>query len=90
LIERSLAIDIQTYGPNGVNTAVGYARLGEYYHRLAEAKENVEKRVEYLRLSHLKIKEALRINTKTLGPSNERTINFLYDLSIISSKLSKA
>lgn len=92
LMERSLAVDIQTYGPgpNGINTAVGYARLGEYYHLLAEAQQTAEKSVEYLRLSHSKIEKALRINTNLLGPNNERTMKFSCDLSVISSKLLKA
>jgi tetratricopeptide (TPR) repeat protein len=90
LIEHSLAVDIRTYGPDGVNTAVGYARLGQYYHLLAEVRQTVEKRVEYLRLSHSKFKEALRINSKTLGPNNEKTLKFSSDLLFISNKLSKA
>jgi hypothetical protein len=59
LIERSLAVDIRTSGAYGVNTTVGYARLGKYYHRLAEARQTRERIIEYLRLSHFKYEEAI-------------------------------
>lgn len=90
LIEHSLAVDIRTYGPDGVNTAIGYARLGEYYHLLAKDRQTVEKRVDYLRLSFSNFKEAHRINSKTLGPNNEKTLKFSSQILVISNKLSKA
>jgi tetratricopeptide (TPR) repeat protein len=90
LFERSLAIDIKNEGPEGINTAAANGRLGMFYHQLAQSLQNAETRIDHLRQSRSKYKEAVRIYTKIFGPDDPRTINASSNLSMISSELSEA
>jgi hypothetical protein len=74
LYERSLVSDIRNYGPEGINTAVANSNLGTFYHLRADGSQTAEMRKENLLLSKFKLKEALRIYTKVLGPDNPKTI----------------
>jgi hypothetical protein len=74
LLERSLANSIQNYGPDGTNTATDHVNFGIFYRELADKQQTVSTRREHLRLSEIKIKEALRIYTKIFGPEDPRTL----------------
>jgi tetratricopeptide (TPR) repeat protein len=87
LFEQSLAISIRNYGPDG--TAIDYLNLGIYYRFLAEEQQTTATRKEHLRLSEVKIKEALRIYTKIYGPDDAKTVEFLTELSITRRFLSE-
>ena len=89
LYERSLAIHIRNYGPEGVNTAVSNFNLGIFYHLRAEESQTAEIKKGNLQLSESKYKESLRIYTVVFGPDNPRTIQSLSRLSIVSCKLSE-
>jgi tetratricopeptide (TPR) repeat protein len=90
LFERSLAINIKSDGPDGLNTAVSYNCFGDFYHQLAESQQIPEAKKEYLHLSQSKYKEALRLCAKAYGPNNLRTVQTSSILSSISRKLSEA
>jgi hypothetical protein len=81
LLEQSLTIDIRNYGPDGVSTAISYINLGQFYRELAKVQQTVATRRDYLHLSEIKIKEALRIYTKIYGPDNLLTLQFFSELS---------
>jgi hypothetical protein len=89
LYKRSLVSIIKNYGPEGLNTAVRGFKLGNFYHCRANESQAVEMRKEDLLLSKSKYKEALRINTKVLGPDNPRTKEVSSSFSLISRKLSE-
>jgi hypothetical protein len=81
LLEQSLVTDIRNCGPDGANTAINHLNVGIYYCQPAEAQQNVETRKEHLRLSEIKIKEALRIYTKIYGADNQRILRYSTELS---------
>jgi hypothetical protein len=89
LYERSLAIQTNQEGPDGINTAFANNDIGKFYHDLAETQQSSEKRVEHLHASLSKYQEALRINTKILGSDNPLTIQASLIVSLISRKLSE-
>jgi hypothetical protein len=78
LLEQSLAIDIKNYGPDGSSTAISYINFGQFYRGLAKVQQKNAR--EYLHLSEVKIKEALRIYTKIYGPDDPLTQEFLSEL----------
>jgi tetratricopeptide (TPR) repeat protein len=90
LFERSLAINIKSDGPDGLNTAVANDNFGNFYEKKAESQQTAEIQKEYLHLSQSKYKEALRIYATTLGPDNPKTVQASSLLSSISRKLSEA
>jgi tetratricopeptide (TPR) repeat protein len=81
LLEQSLAIDIKNYGPDGSSTAISYINFGQFYRELAKVQQKNATSKEYLHLSEVKIKEALRIYTKIYGPDDPLTLEFLSELS---------
>eukprot|EP00596_Hydrurales_sp_CCMP1899_P010432 CAMPEP_0119038508 /NCGR_PEP_ID=MMETSP1177-20130426/7476_1 /TAXON_ID=2985 /ORGANISM="Ochromonas sp, Strain CCMP1899" /LENGTH=322 /DNA_ID=CAMNT_0007001193 /DNA_START=614 /DNA_END=1582 /DNA_ORIENTATION=+ len=81
LFEQSLAISILNYGPDGLNAAIDHVTFGIYYRKLAEKQQTVSTRKEYLSLSEVKMKEALRIYMKIFGPDDPRTLELLSKLS---------
>jgi tetratricopeptide (TPR) repeat protein len=88
LMDRSLAIDTKHFGPDGVNTAISTARIGAFYHQLAETtSQSADSKINYLRLSETSFKEALRINMKTRGPNHSGTMDVSSKLSIVSLRL---
>jgi hypothetical protein len=90
LLEQTLAINIRNFGPDGANTATAQFNFGLFYRHLAEAQQIVATRKGHLRLSEIKHKEALRVNTKIFGPDNPRTLRYSSELSISRRPLSEA
>jgi len=90
LLEQTLAINIRNFGPDGANTATAQFNFGLFYRHLAEAQQIVATRKGHLRLSEIKHKEALRVNTKIFGPDNPRTLRYSSELSISRRLLSEA
>jgi hypothetical protein len=90
LLEQSLAISIRNYGPDGINTAIDYLNFGLFYRELAEEQQTTATREEHLRVSEVKIKEALRIYTKIFGPDDPRTLELSSELSTARLLLSEA
>jgi hypothetical protein len=89
LLEQCLAIDIRNYGPDGANTAGDYGNIGIYYRELADAEQTAETRKEFLRLSEIKIKEALRIYTKIYGPDDPKTLRYSTELFTVRRLISR-
>jgi hypothetical protein len=76
LFERSLAISIKNFGPDGFNTAKDYTNLGVFYHQLAASSQQTgETRKEHMRLSQSNYEEAVRIYTKTFSLDHPKTIH---------------
>jgi tetratricopeptide (TPR) repeat protein len=90
LFERALANDTKNSGPDGTNTAAANVNLGLFYFQLADTQQEIQRNIEYLRLSKSKYEEAVRIYTKIVGLENPQTIKASSMLSIISRKLSEA
>jgi hypothetical protein len=89
VLEQCLAIDIRNYGPDGANTAGDYGNIGIYYRELADAEQTAETRKEFLRLSEIKIKEALRIYTKIYGPDDPKTLRYSTELFTVRRLISR-
>jgi hypothetical protein len=68
LIERTIAINTKHCGTDGANTASAYVKLATFYHKLSMTQHTNWKKKDYLCLSK-------RVYTKTLGPSNQKTID---------------
>jgi tetratricopeptide (TPR) repeat protein len=90
LFERALANDTKCFGPNGTNSAIHNLLLGTYYHQLANKQQEIQRNIEYLRLSKSKFEEAVRIYAKVFGLDNPQTIEASSQLFIISHELSEA
>jgi tetratricopeptide (TPR) repeat protein len=89
LYERSLAIDIKHYGPDGMDNAIANHNIGNFYHILADQEQSAETRIDLLRLSLSHHKEARRIFTKIFGPDSPMTMEALSIVSTISRELSE-
>jgi tetratricopeptide (TPR) repeat protein len=89
LFERSLAIDTESFGPDGTNTAVSVVNLANFYGQCADAQKTTETRKEQLLLSRSKFVEAVRIYQKILGPNHPTTIGLSSNVSMISNRLSE-
>jgi hypothetical protein len=81
LFECSLAIDVKHEGPDGINTSISNANLGDFHSQLAFTDVTPEERKEHLQLSISYYTEALRINTKIFGPAHHNTINAMLNSS---------
>ncbi len=62
LLERSLAIDIKNFGPEGINTASANSALGKFYYNRSRIigynyANKVQLRQEYLCVSELRYKD---------------------------------
>jgi tetratricopeptide (TPR) repeat protein len=90
LFERSLAIDVKHEGPDGVNTSISNANLGQFHDEQAQTLIPAVERKEHLQLSKFYYTEALRIDTKIFGLAHRDTINTESKLSRISRELSEA
>jgi tetratricopeptide (TPR) repeat protein len=90
LHERALAIRIENFGSEGINTAASNSNLGTFYHHQAETSLSAGIRKKHLLLSVSKFNEALRIYTKLFGPDHPNTVQVSSQLSIVTHKLSKA
>jgi hypothetical protein len=89
LFEQSLAVNIRNYGPDGTNTACDQFNFGLFYRELAKEQQTIVTRKEYLRLSEIKFKEALRINTKIFGFNDPRTLKYTAALATARRLLSE-
>jgi hypothetical protein len=91
LFERSLAIDTESFGPDGTNTAVSVVNLANVsvYGQCADAQKTTETSKEQLLLSKSKFVEAVRIYQKILGPNHPTTIGLSSNISMISNRLSE-
>jgi hypothetical protein len=78
LLELSLAIDIENYGQDGIDTALSHFFLGNFFQYQADQSFRTgrgdERGKELLRLSESKYEESIRINTKIFGPDDPRSI----------------
>jgi tetratricopeptide (TPR) repeat protein len=81
LSERSLAIDIRNFGPDGSNTSIGHSRLGHYHFKLARRSVTVEKRKKHRSLSIACYAEAQRISTKIFGADHPKTVTCTFKLT---------
>jgi tetratricopeptide (TPR) repeat protein len=88
LFERSIAINIKQYGPDGSNTAVSLANLAHYYCDLQIQPCTPQNRISYLRLARDGFQESVRIYTKNLGRDHPRTMRYSASLLSISTALS--
>lgn len=88
LFERSIAINIKHFGPDGSNTAVSFSNLGRYYVQLQEKPSTPQNMIFCLRLAQINFKESVRIYTKNLGRDHPKTMRFSASLLEISTALS--
>jgi tetratricopeptide (TPR) repeat protein len=79
LVERSVAINTTHSGPEGLNTAIAYDKLGSYYLQLADTdpKQTFEMRRKNINLSKLNYKEAFRIFVKIFGPCHAKCLELV-------------
>jgi hypothetical protein len=89
LYEQSLANSIRNYGPDGENTANVHIIFGIYYRDLADKQQIGGEKKKHLRLSEIKIKEAVRIFTKIYGPDDLWTVRYSTELSTVIRLLSE-
>jgi tetratricopeptide (TPR) repeat protein len=87
LLEKSLAIDIRNFGPDGLNTAISHNNFGLFYRQLAKVQQTAETKKNYLRLCEIKIKEVLRIFTKIYGPDDPKTLDLSSELPRIARQI---
>jgi tetratricopeptide (TPR) repeat protein len=90
LHECCLAINIENFGSEGLNTAASNNNLGHFYYQQAEASLSADIRKEHLSLSISKFNEALRIYAKLFGPDHPDTVQASSLLSIVVHKLLEA
>jgi hypothetical protein len=89
LYEQSLAISIRHCGPDGVSTANMHMIFGIYYRDLADKQQTGGEKKKHLRLSEIKIKEALRIFTKIYGSDDPTTVRYSTELSTVIHLISE-
>jgi hypothetical protein len=81
LLESSLAISIRAVGPDGGNTAVVNAIIGEFHYRLAMIPSIRHIRRTQLLLSKSYLNEAIRIETKIHNPTHPNRVRAVSLLS---------
>jgi tetratricopeptide (TPR) repeat protein len=74
LYEHYLANSIQNGGPDGLTTASGNFNLGLVYHQRANIENSIDSKQTQLLLANSHFEEALRIYSKTFGPTHAETV----------------
>ena len=88
LYERCLAISIRNEGPDGFNTATGNFNIGGFYYRLTSIQPTDDLKRKQLLLAKSHFVEALRIQSRILGPTHPGTIKVSSGLTTVLSELS--
>jgi tetratricopeptide (TPR) repeat protein len=81
LLERSLAIDKWHYGPEGLNTALSYVKMGIFYQELNIQSTTVEKKKDTFLQAKSNFEEGLRIYTIVHGSNSSNAIGLSQILS---------
>jgi hypothetical protein len=89
LHERSLALTIRHFGPDGINAAIGNNNLGDFYYKLAREQLTVDAKRTQLLLSRSYHEEAQRIYSKIYGPTHSDTVGTSSRLTTLLRELSQ-
>lgn len=87
LLKHSLAIDVQTFGTDGLDTATSHGYLGKLFHLRTATGHSADVRKKLLRLSKSEYMEALRIYTGIFGPDHTRSKQISSKLIIVNCEL---
>jgi hypothetical protein len=88
LFERSLAIYVVNYGPDGENTALTNTDIGRFHYKLAMIQSIMSIKRRQLLLAESYVEEAIRIISKIYNPTHPYRVNAESLLSNILRELS--
>jgi hypothetical protein len=88
MYERYIAISIRNNGPDGTNSAIGNYNLGYFYYRLVLEQATFNDHKTQLLLVKSHYEGALRIRSKTYGPTYPETVVAASNLAEVTSLLS--
>jgi hypothetical protein len=89
LLERSLAIFVRIYGPDGVNVAAVTTEIGQFHYELAMIQSVISTKRTQLLLAKSYFEEATRIETKIHNPTHPSRVAAASLLSLVLNELSE-